>query len=80
MSSVGHAIVRGLTFGYRPTGGVLQQARASTVVAWCVALGLVTVIYDNPLVLAAVLIAALATAARCGVGRGVSASLAFSLP
>ncbi|MBK5230864.1 MAG: hypothetical protein JJE27_06810, partial [Thermoleophilia bacterium] len=75
-----NAIARGLSFGYRPRGGPLQQARATAAIGWFLALGLVVALYENPLVLVAVLAATFATAARCGVFREVGFAMAFSAP
>lgn len=70
----------GLSFGYRARGGPLQRARASFAGAWCAALMLTVILYENPMVLAAVLLSALVTAWRCGVLREVMASLALVVP
>src|SRR4249920_1996360 len=80
MSAVTNAAVRALSFGYRPRGGVFQQARATVVVAWCVALGLVVALYQNPIVLAGVLVATALTAWRCRVIGEVLIGVAISAP
>ncbi|MGB0890605.1 MAG: CbiQ family ECF transporter T component, partial [Solirubrobacterales bacterium] len=80
MNAVAETAVKALSFGYRDRGGVMQQARASIVVGWCVALGLVVALYENPIVLAFVGVAALCTAVRCGVIREVSFVLMIAAP
>ncbi|MFY9488172.1 MAG: energy-coupling factor transporter transmembrane component T [Solirubrobacterales bacterium] len=80
MNAAAHAVVRGLSFGYRDYGGVLQEARATVTVAWCVALGLVVVLYENPLVATAVLITVLTVAHRCGVLAEVRFSILLAAP
>ena len=80
MNAVATAAVRALSFGYRPRGGVLQQARPTIAVGWCVALGLVVALYENPIVLAAVLIATVVMAWRCRVTREVLFAVAISAP
>jgi energy-coupling factor transport system permease protein len=77
---VANAAVRALSFGYRPRGGVLQQARATVVVGWCIALGVVVALYENPIVLAAVLVATCATAVRCRVTGEVAFAIVISAP
>ncbi|MBI4897925.1 MAG: energy-coupling factor transporter transmembrane protein EcfT [Actinobacteria bacterium] len=73
-------IARALTFGYRPRGGVLQRARATTSCGWFAALGLVIVLYENPLVSAVVLGVTLIAAVRCRVLREVLLAVAVSAP
>lgn len=80
MSRAADTAARVLSFGYRDRGGPLQQARATTVIAWCVALGLVLALFMNPVVLAAVLFAVVAMAWRCRVIPEMLVALAISLP
>ncbi|MGH2906506.1 MAG: energy-coupling factor transporter transmembrane component T family protein [Solirubrobacterales bacterium] len=80
MNAVADAAVRALSFGYRPRGGVLQQARATVVVGWCLALGLVLALYENPLVIAAVFALTILMAWRCRVLGEVTIGLAISAP
>lgn len=74
------SLARGLSFGYRDRGGVLQQARATTVIGWCGALGLVAALYMNPIVLGAVLAATVVLGVRCGVLREMGFFLLISAP
>lgn len=69
-----------MSFGYRDTGGVLQQAGVGAVVAWCCSLGLAIVMFDSPLVLSAAFAAAVLTARICGVTRELASSLVLSVP
>jgi energy-coupling factor transport system permease protein len=69
-----------LSFGYRDRGGPLQQARATTVVIWCVALGLTIALSMNPIVLSAVLCAVALLSWRCRVIPEMLIALAISLP
>lgn len=80
MSRAADTAARVLSFGYRDRGGPLQQARATTVIAWCVALGLVLALFMNPVVLAAVLFAVVVMAWRCRVIPELLVALAISLP
>ena len=80
MSRAADTAARVLSFGYRDRGGPLQQARATTVVGWCIALGLVLALFMNPLVLAAVLFAVIVMAWRCRVIPEMLVALAISLP
>jgi energy-coupling factor transport system permease protein len=69
-----------LSFGYRDRGGPLQQARATTVVVWCIALGLTIALSMNPIVLSAVLAAVALLSWRCRVIPEMMIALAISLP
>ncbi|MFY9264460.1 MAG: energy-coupling factor transporter transmembrane component T [Solirubrobacterales bacterium] len=80
MSATTDAIVRGFSFGYRDRGGVLQQTRATLVVAWCATLGLIVVLYENPLVLAATFAATLTIAHRCRVLGEVLFAVVLAAP
>ncbi|MFT4048681.1 MAG: energy-coupling factor transporter transmembrane component T [Solirubrobacterales bacterium] len=80
MSRAADTAVKLLSFGYRDRGGPLQQARATTVVAWCVSLGLAVALFMNPLVLVAVMLAVVVLAWRCRVLSELGLALAFSLP
>jgi energy-coupling factor transport system permease protein len=79
-AAVTNAAVRALSFGFRPHGGVLQQSRATIVVGWCVALGLVVALYQNPIVLTGVLVATVLVAWRCRVVGEVLLAIAISAP
>jgi len=72
--------VRALSFGYRPRAGVFQRSHAPVVVAWCAAAGVVVAIYQNPLVITAVLAASLALARRCRVERETIAAVLLAAP
>lgn len=80
MNAVAETAVTALSFGYRDRGGVLQRARATTVVGWCLSLGLVVALYENPIVLTALMAAVLFTAWRCGVLREVLFVVAIAAP
>lgn len=80
MSRAADTAARVLSFGYRDRGGPLQQARATTVIGWCVALGLVLAMFMNPVVLAGVLVAVAVMAWRCRVIPEMLVALAISLP
>lgn len=80
MSRAADTAARVLSFGYRDRGGPLQQARATTVIGWCVALGLAIALFMNPIVLAAILLAVSITAWRCRVVGEMLVGLAISLP
>lgn len=80
MGRAADTAMRVLSFGYRDRGGPLQQARATTVVLWCAALGLALALFMNPFVLAAVLCVVALTAWRCRVLAEVLVALAVSLP
>ncbi len=58
----------------------LHATRAAVGSAWCVALALVALSFDHPLVLAALLAVVLAAAAWAGVGRRVVVALAIAAP
>jgi energy-coupling factor transport system permease protein len=58
----------------------LHAARAAVGSAWCVALALVALSYEHPLVLAALLVALLGAAAGAGVLRRVAFSLLLAIP
>lgn len=80
MSRAADTAARVLSFGYRDRGGPFQQARATTVIAWCVALGLAIALFMNPIVLAAILVVVAVTAWRCRVVGEMLVGLAISLP
>jgi energy-coupling factor transport system permease protein len=80
VSRAADTAARVLSFGYRDRGGPLHQARATSVIAWCVSLGLVLAVFTNPLVLAAVVVAVAITAWRCRVIPEMILALAISLP
>ncbi len=58
----------------------LHATRAAVASAWCVALALVALSFDHPLVLSAVLFALVLAAAAARVARRVLLALAFALP
>lgn len=78
--SAASTVSRALSFGYRPRGGPLQMARATVACGWFAALGLVVVLYENPLVLTGVLAAVFVSAARSRVLRDVIFVVAISAP
>lgn len=80
MSRAADTAVRLLSFGYRDRGGPLQQARATTVIAWCASLGLAVALFMNPLVLVGVMLAVVVLAWRCRVLPELGLALAFSMP
>ncbi len=80
MSRAADAAAIVLRFGYRDRGGPLQQARATTVIAWCAAVGLAIALFMNPIVLGTLLLTTLAMAWRCRVLPESLIALAFSLP
>lgn len=80
MNAVAETAVKALSFGFRDRGGVLQRARATAVVGWCLSLGLVVALYENPIVLAAMAAAVLFTAWRCGVLLEVLFVVAIAAP
>lgn len=80
MNAAAKAIVRGLSFGFRDRGGPLQQARAEFAVVWCAVAGVAVVLYENPIVLAAMLVATVAVARRCGVTAEVLTAVALAAP
>lgn len=80
MSAATAAVTRALSFGYRPRGGPLQRARATVATAWCMSLGLVVALYENPFVLAGVLVAVFAVAWSCRVTGEVAFAVALAAP
>ena len=66
--------------GYRRRSSPLHAVRAAVGGGLCVALALVALLYDHPLVLAAALTAGLAAGAAAGVGRELRRTLLFALP
>lgn len=80
MNAAAQTAVKAVTFGYRDRGGVLQSARATTVVLWCVALGAIVALYENPIVLVAVAAAVFFVAYRCGVIKEVAIVVAIAAP
>ena len=65
---------------YRRRASPLHAARAGAGAAWCVALGLVALATEHPVVLAVLLVAVVAAAAAARVGRAVALALAWGLP
>lgn len=80
MNSAAQTAVKALTFGYRDRGGVLQAARATLVVVWCIALGAIVALYENPIVLFSIAAAVLFVATRCGVIKEVAIVIAIAAP
>jgi energy-coupling factor transport system permease protein len=66
--------------GYRRRASPLHAARAAAGSALCAALALVALLHDHPLVLAAVVLAALATGVAAGVGRQLGFALLLAAP
>jgi energy-coupling factor transport system permease protein len=65
---------------YRRRASPLHATRAAAGAAYCVALALVALVFEHPLVLAAVAVAALGAAAGAGVGREVARTARYTLP
>ena len=65
---------------YLPRASPLHATRAAVGSAWCVALALVALSFDHPLVLAVLLAVVLAAAAGAGVARRVALALAVAAP
>jgi energy-coupling factor transport system permease protein len=65
---------------YRRRASPLHAARAGVGAAWCLALGGTAVSYDDPIVLGALLVAALSAAAGAGVGREVARTALWGIP
>jgi len=66
--------------GYRRRPSPLHAARAAVGGGLCVALALVALLYDHPLVLAAALLAGCGAASLAGVGPELRRALLFALP
>lgn len=80
MSRAADAAALVLSFGYRDRPGPLQAARATTVVGWCLAVGLAIALYMNPVMLGLLLLVIVAVAWRCRVIKEVLVALAIALP
>ena len=65
---------------YRRRATPLHAARASVAVAWCSALTLVPIVYDNAVVLAGALVAVLAAGMAAGVGEDLRRSARYGIP
>jgi energy-coupling factor transport system permease protein len=65
---------------YRRRASPLHAARAGVGAAYCAALAACALIFEHPIVLAAVAIAALGAAVGAGVGREVARTARFTLP
>jgi energy-coupling factor transport system permease protein len=65
---------------HRHRSSPLHATRAGIGAAWCIALGLVALSFEHPIVLAALLLALLAAAGAAGVGREVGRAMAWALP
>jgi energy-coupling factor transport system permease protein len=66
--------------GYRRRASPLHAARAAVGCALCGALALVALLFDHPLVLGAVVVAAVAIGIAAGVGRQLGFALLLVLP
>lgn len=66
--------------GYQRRASPLHAVRAAVGSGLCCALALVALLYDDPLVLAAALLAAVAAGALAGVGRALRRTLLLALP
>lgn len=73
-------LVTGLSDGFRPVPGPLQDARVEVTLAWFGALLLAAMLFDNPLALGAVLAAVLTAAALCRALRRMRTMLLLALP
>jgi energy-coupling factor transport system permease protein len=65
---------------YRRQASPLHAARAAAGGAYCLALAVCALLFEHPLALAAVAIAAVGAAAGAGVGREVARSARYTLP
>ena len=65
---------------YLARASPLHAARAAVASAWCVALALVALSFDHPLVLAALLVVVLAAGAAARVGRRIVLALLVGIP
>lgn len=80
MNTVAETAVKALSFGYRDRHGVLQRARATAVVGWCLSIGVAIALFENPIVLASLMVAVLFSAQRCGVLREVLFVVVLAAP
>lgn len=80
MSRAAEAAELVMRFSWRDRGGPLQAARATSVVGWCLCVGLGIALFMNPIVLTALLLAILILAASNRVLGEVMLAVAFSLP
>jgi energy-coupling factor transport system permease protein len=65
---------------YRRRASPLHAARPAAATAWCAALGALALLFDSPLVIAAVLVAAVAGGIAAGVGGALARAARFALP
>lgn len=65
---------------YRQRASPLHAARASVTAALCAAFALVCSLYENPLVLLAVVVGVIGLGAAAGVGREIARTAWFSVP
>jgi energy-coupling factor transport system permease protein len=65
---------------YRRRASPLHAARAAAGCAYCLALAIATLMASNPIILAAVTVAVLATGAAAGVGRPLCRAALWGLP
>jgi energy-coupling factor transport system permease protein len=73
-------VTRGLVPVYRPGASALHAARASVTGAWCMAVALVPILFEHPLVLGAALVAVVASGAVAGVGAEMVRGARLALP
>ncbi|HET9102995.1 MAG TPA: energy-coupling factor transporter transmembrane component T [Solirubrobacteraceae bacterium] len=65
---------------YRRRASPLHAARAAVAIAWCVALGVATMLESNPVILGVLAVSVAGAAALAGVGRELRRSLRWSVP
>ena len=65
---------------YRRRASALHAARAGASACYCLALALVCMLYENPLVLGAVLLATVAAGVLAGVGAELRRALVLAIP
>lgn len=80
MNAIAETAVKALSFGFRDRHGVLQRARATAVVGWCLSIGVAIALFENPIVLASLMAAVMFSAWRCGVLREVLFVVALAAP
>ena len=73
-------LLSGLMIPYRPRPGPLQQSRVGLSVAWCGAIGISVVVYDNPIIVGALMACAFSAGAICGVTRQLTTAALLALP
>jgi energy-coupling factor transport system permease protein len=65
---------------YRPVASPLHAARAGATAALCCAFALVCALYENPFILAAVIVAVVGAGLAAGVGREIRRAAWFAIP